>query len=108
VSFWALLLLGIIGLVRAVRARAFVLPLLGPAIVVIFEVAISYGEPRYHAMADLSVIVFAAAAVDALLFRGTLHASMTRAAPPGDRLPPEEERVAAPVAQRSGFTKMKQ
>ena len=49
--------------------RAFLLPLLGPIIIVVISVAVSYGEPRYHTPSDLSVIVFAAVAVDWIISR---------------------------------------
>jgi hypothetical protein len=35
----------------------------------VVNVAISYGEPRYHTMSDLGIIVLAAAALEELLRR---------------------------------------
>ncbi len=67
VSFWVLLLLGVYGLVIARRQRAFLLPLLAPALIVIVNVATSYGEPRYHTMSDLGIIVLAAVALDRVM-----------------------------------------
>ncbi len=69
VSYWLLLPLALAGVVIAWRRRAFVLPLLGPAIIVAVDVAMSYGEPRYHTMSDLGTIVFAAVTLDAMFFR---------------------------------------
>jgi hypothetical protein len=69
ISYWVLLLLAIVGVIHARRSRAFILPLLGPVIIVVVSVAISYGEPRYHTPSDLSIIVFAAVALERLIWR---------------------------------------
>lgn len=60
ISFWALLVLAIVGL-RAARARGmWLLPLLGPVVLALVLIGVTYGEPRYHNPADLSIIVLAA------------------------------------------------
>jgi 4-amino-4-deoxy-L-arabinose transferase-like glycosyltransferase len=69
ISYWVLLLLAIAGVILARRSRAFILPLLGPVIIVVVSVAISYGEPRYHTPSDLSILVFAAVALERLVWR---------------------------------------
>jgi 4-amino-4-deoxy-L-arabinose transferase-like glycosyltransferase len=69
VSYWLLLPFAVWGIVVARRRRAFLLPLLGPVAIVVVNVAISYGEPRYHTMSDLGIIVLAAAALEELLRR---------------------------------------
>ena len=60
-AFWLILLLAVVGGIRARRSGVFIFPLLGPVIIVIATVAIGYGEPRYHTLADLGIIVLAAA-----------------------------------------------
>ena len=60
ISFWFVLILAVLGLVTAIRARSELLPLIAPILVVIGTIAVFYGEPRYHTMADLSLIVLAA------------------------------------------------
>ena len=69
VSFWALLLGAIAGVVLAVRRRVYFWPLAAPFVISVAVAAISYGEPRYHTPADLGIIVLAALALDALLRR---------------------------------------
>jgi hypothetical protein len=69
VSFWIILAAGITGAVMSVRRRIWVWPLIAPAALVVAEMAVFYGEPRYHTMADLGVLVFAGFAVDRLLAR---------------------------------------
>jgi 4-amino-4-deoxy-L-arabinose transferase-like glycosyltransferase len=69
ISYWVLLLLAIVGVIYARRSRAFILPLLGPVIIMVVSVAISYGEPRYHTPSDLSILVFAAVAVERFVWR---------------------------------------
>lgn len=86
VSFWVILALAIVGGIRAWRQRAFILPLLGPVIAMIGAVAVGYGEPRYHTLADLGIIVFAAVAITSWSTRPT---SPARTAAPlaGDEKP---------------------
>ncbi len=66
-SYWILIPLAIIGTVAARRSGAFLLPLVGPVVIVIVSVAILYGEPRYHTPSDLGVVVLAAAGIDQLV-----------------------------------------
>ncbi len=82
VSFWVILALAVVGGIRAWRSGAFILPLLGPVIAMIGAVAIGYGEPRYHTLADLGIIVFAAVALT----------SWSTSATPRAAHPPKEER----------------
>ena len=77
-SFWLILALAVVGGIRAWRAHAFILPLLGPVIAMIGAVAVGYGEPRYHTLADLGIIVFAAVAVTSW---SSSSSSSTRRAP---------------------------
>jgi hypothetical protein len=81
-SFWLILVLAVVGGIRAWRSHAFMLPLLGPVIAMIGAVAVGYGEPRYHTLADLGIIVFAAVAITSW---STPPTSEARAAPPSPR-----------------------
>jgi 4-amino-4-deoxy-L-arabinose transferase-like glycosyltransferase len=60
ISFWVVSLLAIVGAVTAIRARSKLLPLLAPIFITLGVVAVISGEPRYHTMADLSLVVLAA------------------------------------------------
>jgi 4-amino-4-deoxy-L-arabinose transferase-like glycosyltransferase len=68
VSYWLLVPLAIVGTIEARRRRAFLLPLLAPVLIMVVNTAISYGEPRYHTMSDLGVLVLAAVGLDHLVF----------------------------------------
>jgi len=85
ISYWVLLPLAVIGGIHARRMRAYVLPLVGPLLIVIVSVATSYGEPRYHTPSDLGVLVFAAVGVDRILARISRRSS--RATAPTEREP---------------------
>jgi 4-amino-4-deoxy-L-arabinose transferase-like glycosyltransferase len=64
VSFWGLGALAVMGVVIACRKHALLLPLLGPVALAIVVVLVMYGGPRFHAPADLCVVVLAAVALD--------------------------------------------
>jgi 4-amino-4-deoxy-L-arabinose transferase-like glycosyltransferase len=68
-SYWLLIPFAILGAVLARRRRAYILPLVGPLIIVFVTVLISYGEPRYHSPSDLGVIILAAWGFDRLVTR---------------------------------------
>jgi 4-amino-4-deoxy-L-arabinose transferase-like glycosyltransferase len=74
VSFWLLAPLTVVGAIAAWRTRDFLLPLLGPAVITVLLVTVSYGEPRYHTLADLGFVVLAAVAVDRFLRRDRVAA----------------------------------
>ncbi|MEO6317622.1 MAG: glycosyltransferase family 39 protein, partial [Acidimicrobiales bacterium] len=61
ISFGLLFALAGIGWAAARAKGMWVLPLLGPMVLPVILVAVTYGEPRYHSLADLSIIVLAAA-----------------------------------------------
>jgi 4-amino-4-deoxy-L-arabinose transferase-like glycosyltransferase len=65
-SYWLLLPVAALGAVVARRSRVYILPLVGPLIIMVVSVAISYGEPRYHTPSDLSAVVLAAVGIDRL------------------------------------------
>jgi hypothetical protein len=69
VSFWLLLPLVVLGVIRARRSRLFFWPLLAPAALAVVIVVVAYGEPRYHSPADLGLVVLAAIGADALVSR---------------------------------------
>jgi hypothetical protein len=62
-SFWVLLPLAAVGSVLLLRSRRFQWPLVAPAVVVVLVATVTFGDPRYHIMADLGVVVLAAVAV---------------------------------------------
>jgi 4-amino-4-deoxy-L-arabinose transferase-like glycosyltransferase len=69
ISYWFLIPFALLGAIGGRRERRFLLPLLGPVVIVAVSVAISYGEPRYHTPSDLGVIVLAAAGIERLFRR---------------------------------------
>jgi hypothetical protein len=93
VAYWLLIPFAIAGAVFARRSRAYILPLVGPLVIVLASVAISYGEPRYHTPSDLGVIVLAAAGIDRLAERR--HRPEPDAT---EQARGEEERTPLPVA----------
>jgi hypothetical protein len=68
-SFWVLAPLATYGSVVLWRSRRFQWPLVAPAVIVLLVVTVAFGDPRYHTMADLGIVVLAAVAVDHLLTR---------------------------------------
>ena len=75
ISYWFLVPLAVIGAIHVRRTRAYVLPLVGPIVIVCVSVAISYGEPRYHTPSDLGVVVLAALGLDRVVARITRRSS---------------------------------
>jgi 4-amino-4-deoxy-L-arabinose transferase-like glycosyltransferase len=59
ISFWFVAGLAIIGATAAIRARIDISPLAISVLVMLGVVGVFYGEPRYHTMADLSLVVLA-------------------------------------------------
>jgi uncharacterized membrane protein YoaK (UPF0700 family) len=85
--YYALAVGTVAGVVVLRRRRIPVLPLLAPIISVALTVSVTFGETRYRALAEVSLVVLSAVAVDA-----ALRALGRRRAPSshdGDR-PPEE------------------
>jgi hypothetical protein len=72
-SFWFLVPLAVVGSVFLRRSRRFQWPLVAPAVVVILVVTVTFGDPRYHTMADLGAVVLAAVAIERLVRRSTYH-----------------------------------
>ena len=93
VSYWLLIPFAIGGTISARRSRKFLLPLLGPLIIVVLTVAVSYGEPRYHTPSDLGVVVLAGFGVERLLAR------LRSATSPARRDDAEPERPSPVLAE---------
>jgi hypothetical protein len=67
-SFWLLLPVAAVGSALLLRSRRFQWPLVAPAVVVVGVATVTFGDPRYHTMADLGVVVLAAVAACAVVF----------------------------------------
>ncbi len=61
-SYWLLVPLAVAGSVILRRSRRFQWPLVAPAVVVVLVATLTFGDPRYHIMADLGVVVLTAVA----------------------------------------------
>ncbi|MCB1689394.1 MAG: glycosyltransferase family 39 protein [Halioglobus sp.] len=59
ISFWFVAVLAIVGATAAIRARIDISPLAISVLIMLGVVGVFYGEPRYHTMADLSLVVLA-------------------------------------------------
>ncbi|MGH9248336.1 MAG: glycosyltransferase family 39 protein [Acidimicrobiales bacterium] len=68
-SFWLLVPLSVYGSLVMRRSRRFQWPLVAPAVIVVAVVIATFGDPRYHTMADLGLIVLAAVALAAAVDR---------------------------------------
>ncbi|MGH9248337.1 MAG: glycosyltransferase family 39 protein [Acidimicrobiales bacterium] len=68
-SFWVVALLAAYGSAILRRSRRFQWPLVAPVVIVVIVVSGAFGDPRYHTMADLGLVVLAAVAIDRLARR---------------------------------------
>jgi len=68
-SFWALAVLAAVGGATLRRSRRFQWPLVAPIVIVVLVTTLTFGDPRYHTIADLGILVLAAVAVDRLVRR---------------------------------------
>jgi len=68
-AYYVLLALAVYGLVLLRRRRAPLLVLLSPVVVVLASTAAGFGLPRFRHAAELSIVVLAAVALEALLSR---------------------------------------
>ncbi|CAA0111787.1 Uncharacterised protein [Halioglobus japonicus] len=59
ISFWFVAALAVIGAAAAIRERIDISPLAISILVMLGVLGVFYGEPRYHTMADLSLVVLA-------------------------------------------------
>ena len=67
VTYWLLLATAIVGIVVLRRRGIFLLPLLAPFLVVAVAAAVTFGEPRYRAAAEVPLVLLAAVGIDALI-----------------------------------------
>ena len=67
--YYVLVALGVGGVIALRRRRIPVLPLLAPLVVVTITAAVFYGTVRFRSPAEVSILVLAAVALDALLRR---------------------------------------
>lgn len=77
-SFWFLVPLAAVGSVLLLRSRRFQWPLVAPAVIVVGVATVTFGDPRYHTMADLGVVVLAAVAACAVAGRFTHRRTVPR------------------------------
>jgi hypothetical protein len=68
-SFYVVAALAVVGIVRLVRRRITVLPLIAPAVIVTLAAAISFGVTRYRAPAEVVIVIAAAIGVVAIAQR---------------------------------------
>jgi 4-amino-4-deoxy-L-arabinose transferase-like glycosyltransferase len=68
-SFWLVAPLAAYGSVILRRSGRFQWPLVAPLIIGLLVTAVAFGDPRYHTLADLGLVVLAAVALDRLLRR---------------------------------------
>jgi hypothetical protein len=61
-SYWFLVPLAVAGSLVLRRSRRFQWPLVAPAVVVVLVATVTFGDARYHILADLGVVVLAAVA----------------------------------------------
>jgi 4-amino-4-deoxy-L-arabinose transferase-like glycosyltransferase len=83
-SFWLLAPLAVYGSVLMRRSRRFQWPLVAPVVITLLVTTIAFGDPRYHTMCDLGLVVLAAVAVERLVRRrrdGARPSVVGRAAP---------------------------
>jgi hypothetical protein len=66
-SFWLLVPLAVYGSVRMRRSGRFQWPLVAPVVIVLLVTTVAFGDPRYHTMADLGLVVLAAVALNQLV-----------------------------------------
>ena len=91
-SFWVILALAVGGAIAARKERTWTWPLVAPFALVLVEMLVFAGEPRYHAMADLGLVVLAAFAIDRLLTRGRRSAAKPSTRPPTRGARPARDR----------------
>ena len=66
-SFWVVAALGVLGSATLRRSRRFQWPLVAPVVIVVLVTTTTFGDPRYHTIADLGIVVLAAVAVERLV-----------------------------------------
>ena len=69
VTYWILLVPAIFGSIALRRRRVPLYPLLAFIVTVVLSVAVTYGETRYRAAAEVSIALLAAVGIDAFIPR---------------------------------------
>jgi 4-amino-4-deoxy-L-arabinose transferase-like glycosyltransferase len=87
-SFWVAAALSIVGIVGVRRRRERVWPLLAFPVIVLVSVALTFGQTRYRAPAEVSLVLLAAVGIDVLI-RWYRREPATDAAP--------DQAIAAPT-----------
>ena len=77
-SCWLLIVLALVGVRNVDRTNRALLPLLGPSIIAVVVAALTYGDLRYHTLADLGVIVLAAVGFESLIGRSSAFFQRSR------------------------------
>jgi 4-amino-4-deoxy-L-arabinose transferase-like glycosyltransferase len=67
ISYWILLAPAVVGAVVLRRRRVLLYPLLAFVATIVITVALTYGETRYRAAAEVTLVILAAAGIDAIL-----------------------------------------
>ena len=67
--YYGLMVFGIGGIVVLRRRRVPLLPLLAPVAAVVISAAVTFGETRYRALAEVAIVLAASVGVDALITR---------------------------------------
>jgi 4-amino-4-deoxy-L-arabinose transferase-like glycosyltransferase len=80
VSFWLLLVPGLVGSVVLRRRRIPLYPMLGFAVTVVVAVAPAIGDPRYRAAAEVPLVLLAAIGIVAVLARRRANSPAHQAA----------------------------
>ncbi len=69
ISYWLLIVPGVVGAVALRRRSVPLYPLLAFVVTVVVAVAPSIGDPRYRAAAEVPLVLLAAVGIDSLIFR---------------------------------------
>lgn len=96
-SFWVVLALAVMGTAIALRSRIPIWPLVAPVVVAVVVSAAYYGEPRYHTLADLGILVLAGFAIDRVVSMFTRRASTHARGRTGSVVPSPDPLPAAPT-----------
>jgi 4-amino-4-deoxy-L-arabinose transferase-like glycosyltransferase len=96
-SYWLLLVPAVVGAILLRRQRITVYPLVAFVGTVVIATAVTFGDTRYAAAAQVPIIVLASIAVDALLPSKRSSSGKGRAHPQGhDPAPAPDDRGGAP------------
>ena len=88
ISYWLLLVPGVVGAVALRRRRVPLYPLLGFVVTVVVAVGTGIGDPRYRAAAEVPLVLLAAAGIDSFARPGSGSPGGARKSPRRDRSSP--------------------